>query len=119
MADHIQQPDEAPGPAAALVVVDHIDRVGAMSQCAEQLLQLRDVGKQAGRWRLAELGLLGVDEASTRQMAFGIASSTGQIDQNQFRRIEASGQIGRLDHQRQVGKDGHGGPRLSHGRDEV
>jgi hypothetical protein len=61
---------------------------------------------------LAQLGLFRINEAGVGQVAFGIARSAGQVDENQFGRMQAFGQIGRFDHQRQVGKGGHGRPRL-------
>ncbi len=112
VADHVEQPDEASGPAAAFVVVHHVHRIGAMAQRAEHPFQLRLFGQQAWCGRSAQLGLFGIDEAGARQVAFGIAGSTGQIDQDQLGRIEAGGQIGGLDHQWQIGKGGHGRPRL-------
>ena len=81
VADHVEQPDEASGPAAAFVVVHHVHRIGAMAQRAEHPFQLRLFGQQARCGRSAQLGLFGIDEAGARQVAFGIAGSTGQIDQ--------------------------------------
>lgn len=83
-----------------------------MAQRAEHPFQLRLFGQQAWCGRSAQLGLFGIDEAGARQVAFGIAGSTGQVDQDQLGRIEAGGQIGGLDHQWQIGKGGHGRPRL-------
>ncbi|MNJ55610.1 hypothetical protein D3C77_511140 [compost metagenome] len=110
MADHVEQPDEAPGPAAAFVVVDHVNRIGVVAQFAEQALQLLARRRQARRGRLCPLGALGIDEACARQVAFGIARGTGQVDQDQLRGIQAFLQVGGLDDQRQGGEAvGHGG----------
>ncbi|WHH53175.1 hypothetical protein QFA96_03290 [Pseudomonas sp. Ap32] len=49
VADDIEQPDEAPGPAATFIVVHHIHGVGAMAEFAEQLLELAQGRQQAGR----------------------------------------------------------------------
>ncbi|MNV94479.1 hypothetical protein D3C71_1892800 [compost metagenome] len=40
VADHIQQPDETSGPAAALVVIDHVDRIGVVAKLGKQLFQI-------------------------------------------------------------------------------
>ncbi len=40
MTDDVQQPDETPGPAAAFVIVDNVDRIGVVAQLAEQLLKV-------------------------------------------------------------------------------
>lgn len=111
VADHIQQPDEAPGPAAAFVVIDHVDRVGAMAQFTEQRLEV-SLGRQqtGGRW-LAQLGALGVDEAGTWDVALGIAGGAGEVHQNQLGGIQACGQIGGLYDQWQAGKGRHDGLR--------
>jgi hypothetical protein len=48
VADHVEQPDETPGPAAAFVVVDHIDGIVAVAELAEQFLQVAQCRQQAG-----------------------------------------------------------------------
>jgi hypothetical protein len=48
VTDHVEQPDETPGPTAALVVVDHVDRILAMPQLTEQRFQIGFGRQQAG-----------------------------------------------------------------------
>ena len=40
MPDDIQQPDETSGPATTFIVVDHIDRIRVMPQCAKYRFEL-------------------------------------------------------------------------------
>ncbi|MNS74314.1 hypothetical protein D3C72_1077870 [compost metagenome] len=40
VTDDIQQPDETPGPAAAFVVIDHVDRIGVVAKLGKQLFQI-------------------------------------------------------------------------------
>jgi hypothetical protein len=108
VADQVEQPAEASGPGAALVVVEHVDGVGAVAQLAEQRLEVAPGRQQAGRRWLAELGAFGIDEARAGDVPLGIAGGVAQVDQNQLRRAQAAGQRAGLDHQWQVGKGGHG-----------
>ena len=48
MADDIEQPDEAPGPAATFVVIYHVDGIVTVAQFAEQLFQVAQSRQQAG-----------------------------------------------------------------------
>ncbi|MNP16613.1 hypothetical protein D3C76_1090180 [compost metagenome] len=107
MANDIQQPDEAPGPAAALVVVHHVNGVIAVAEFAEQFFQVGTCRQQAGGRRLAKLSALGVDEAGAGNVPAAITVGTGQIDQDQLWRIQARQQVSRFDHQRQAGKVSH------------
>ncbi len=107
VADHIEQPDEAPGPAAAFVVVDDVGGIGAMAQFTEEFFQLGFRRRQARCWWLAELRALGIDETSPWNMAAAVAIDAGQIDQNQLWRVEAGLQVSRFDHQWQAGKVSH------------
>src|SRR5690606_38632023 len=97
--DNVQQPDKASSPAATLVVVNHIDGFWAVPQRAEQGFQAGFVRQQTRRRWLAELGGLGVDETGAGQMAFGIASGAGQVDEDQFGGLQSLGQLSRLDDQ--------------------
>ena len=63
VADGVQRPDHTSGPAAAFVVVDHIDGVRVVPQFGKQLFQLAPLRQQARCRRQAQLGALGVDEA--------------------------------------------------------
>ncbi|MNZ97024.1 hypothetical protein D3C78_1162460 [compost metagenome] len=102
VADHVQQPDKPPGPAAAFIVIDHVDRIRVVPELAEQGFQVGFGRQQARRRRLAELGTLGVDEACAGDMAGAVAGGAGQVHQNQFAGVEARQQLARLDHQRQA-----------------
>ncbi|MDT4847123.1 hypothetical protein FQZ97_811720 [compost metagenome] len=118
VADHIQQPDETSGPATAFVVVNHVDGIRVMPQLGEQLLELRVLRQQAGGWWLAQLGAFRVDEACPGNMSGGIARAAGQVDQNQFRGIQAAGQVSRFDNQWQLSEDSHAGS-LHRGKGEL
>ena len=107
VADHVEQPDEATGPGAALVVVDHINGIRVMTDVGEQRLELRSLGQQArSRW-LAELRALGIHPTRPWNMACGITRGAAEIKQDQVGCIQAVGQFSRLDHQRQVVEGGH------------
>ncbi|MNV78087.1 hypothetical protein D3C71_1715570 [compost metagenome] len=41
VADDIQQPDETPGPTAAFVVINDVDRIGVVSQLTKQRFKCR------------------------------------------------------------------------------
>ncbi|MNM70887.1 hypothetical protein D3C81_825320 [compost metagenome] len=107
MTDDIQQPDEAPGPAAAFVVIDHVDRIGVMAELGKQFFQVGLGRQQARRWRLAQLRALRVDEACTGNMPAGVAVNAGQVDQDQLWRIQPGLQVSRLDYQGQARKVSH------------
>src|SRR5690606_23323282 len=102
VADHIQQPDEAPGPAAPFIVVDHVGGACGVAQLGEQALQFGFAGEQAGSGRLTQLGALAVDPAGPADVPLGIAGGATEVDQNQLGGIQATGQIGGFYHQAQV-----------------
>ncbi|MNY18639.1 hypothetical protein D3C86_1520330 [compost metagenome] len=102
MADNVQQPDKASGPTAAFVVIDDVDRVGVVSQFAEQCFKRSLSRQQARRRRLAQLRTLGIDKAGTGYMPFGITGAAGQVHQDKFAGFETGEQLARLDHQGQA-----------------
>ncbi|MNH34100.1 hypothetical protein D3C79_946720 [compost metagenome] len=102
VANDIQKPDKAPGPATTFVVVDDINGIGVVPQLTEQCFERRLRRHEPWRGCLAELCAFGVDEARTGNMPFGVADVAGQVHQDQLAGFEAREQVARLDHQRQA-----------------
>jgi hypothetical protein len=102
MPDHIEQPDKASGPAAALVVIHHVDCARVMPEFAEQRFQVGFCRQQARRRGLAQLRAFRIDEARARNVPGAVACSAGQVHQNQIGSIEARQELARLDYQRQA-----------------
>ncbi|MNC45072.1 hypothetical protein D3C75_940110 [compost metagenome] len=107
MTDDIQQPDETPGPTAAFVVIDHVDRIGVVAEFGKQFFQIGFGRQQARRRGLAQLGTLRVDKASPGDMPAVIAVDAGQVHQDQLRYIKPGLQVSRFDYQGQARKVSH------------
>src|SRR5690606_41195711 len=87
MADAVQQPDETPGPAAALIVVDDVVQLVMMTEAAEDMLQVLQIGQQPRSRR-------GGGDAARRQVhragnvCRSILLGTAEVDQAKTRRVQ-------------------------------
>ena len=101
VADGVQGPQQAPGPAAALVVVGHHPGIRGQAQFGEQRGQCLVVGQQA-RCRLgARQQTLVVQVDGAGHMGLVVHLILAQIDDQQVRRGQMVGQIGGFDEKRQ------------------
>jgi hypothetical protein len=84
VADHVEQPDKTPGPAAAFVVIDHVDRIGC-GPVRRTVFPGRPCSAAGPGLAAGRVGCAWGRQTRAGDMPFGVAGGAGQVHQNQVR----------------------------------